>query len=379
MVIQNTIYKYLTIFFISRTLFFIYALLAPFFITLRGGYLGSNQNPESHFWLWAWANFDGQHYLNIAISGYQGFNFAFFPLYPLLISSIHRLIPVPQLYLGILISSASLLGSMVFIYKIARLDFDQRIANLSLILLLFFPLAFFYNSVYADSLFLFLSTLSFYLARRKKWFLAGIIGSLAAFTRLSGLSLIPALFLEWYLQNKDVSKKVLLSLFLKQAVIPLALIGTGFITYLLYLQLNHGDWLLFQKSMIAWRQNNFVFPLQIIFRYIKIFLSVDIRLFEYWVAVLELTSVLTYLALAVYVWKKIRPSYGLFMIVLLTLVSFTGTLGGSPRYTLHLFPGFLGLSLLASKNKAFKIGLILLFLILSLLLSALFTRGYFVA
>ena len=131
--------------------------------------------------------------------------------------------------------------------------------------------------------------------------------------------------------------------------------------------------------MKAWNQDSFVFPLQVLFRYLKILFSVSPALFEYWIAVLEFISFLLYMALTFYVLKKIRPSYGIFMFVLLLLVTFTGTLSGGPRYILHLFPAFLALAILVSKNRALKIAIIVLFLILGFILSTLFTRGYYIS
>lgn len=371
----------------SRLIFLIVALLAPLFIAIRTGYLGNRLNPQDQPLFWVWANFDGYHYLSIAAQGYQQlmqiqrFEFAFFPLYPLTIALLHNLTQIPHLYLGITISLVSLLLAMIVIYKIALLDFNKNVALLSLILLSIFPLSFYYHSVYTDSLFLLLTTTSFYFARKGNWYLSGTFGALATFDRLSGLSLIPALALEWCLQNRHlVNQKVkFIMTFLKKGMVALLLSVSGFLAYCYYLQTNFGDWLLFQKSMKAWNQDNFVFPLQVLYRYLKIFYSVNPNLYEYWIAVLELTSFLFYMFLTFYVLKKIRVSYGIFMLILLSLVTFTGTLWGGPRYVLHLFPAFIAIALLISKNKALKISTILLFLILGLILSSLFTRGYFIS
>ncbi|KKR81596.1 MAG: hypothetical protein UU73_C0001G0128 [Candidatus Daviesbacteria bacterium GW2011_GWA1_41_61] len=388
----------------SRLFFFVAALLAPVFVSLRQGYLGDQLNPQDPYLFWVWANFDGYHYLNIAISGYQQllsvqkFEFAFFPLYPATITILHNLTQIPYLYLGIVVSSVSLFLAMVMIYKIIRLDFNHKIALTSLAFLSFFPLSFFYHSVYTDSLFLLLTTSSFYFARKGNWTASGLFGALSTFDRLSGLALIPALVLEWYIQNKAKlfsfenkagfllrnkklfkQKQQLIISFLKKGMTALLLTLAGFLIYAYYLQIHFGNWLLFQKSMKAWNQDSFVFPLQVLFRYLKILFSVSPALFEYWIAVLEFISFLLYMALTFYVLKKIRPSYGIFMFVLLLLVTFTGTLSGGPRYILHLFPAFLALAILVSKNRALKIAIIVLFLILGFILSTLFTRGYYIS
>lgn len=381
MILKNN-FRYILLFFISSRLFFVLAtIIAVSFIPLRLGYLGDKLNPNEPFLFWVWANFDGQHYLSIAIEGYKNSNFAFFPLYPALISIIHDVTKLPHLYAGILISLTSFFLAIWMIYKITRIDFKSNIAWLTIIFLSFFPLSFYYHSVYTDSLFLLLTTSSFYFARKGKWYLCGLFGALATADRLSGLSLIPALALEWYLQNSQMIKSglELIISFIRKALLPLSLILLGFLSYALYLQIKFEDWLLFQKSMIAWQQDEFVFPLRVLYRYIKIFFSVHPGLVEYWIAVLEFISFLCYISLSIYVWKKIRPSYGLFMVILLMLVTFTGTLWGSPRYFLHLFPGFIGLALLAHQNNLLKMALILVFLVLGSILTALFTRGYFVS
>lgn len=364
--------KILRYFVASRLLFLLFALLAPLFIPLREGYLGNQFDKTAPYLVWIWANFDGRHFLNIAAEGYQRTNFAYFPLYPTVIWLLDNsfFVSVSYLYLGILISSLLLLTSMFVLYKIIRLDYKDNIASLTLFFLCLFPLSFFYHSVYADSLFLLLSTSSFYFARKGNWPASGILGGLTVLTRLSGTALIPALAIEWYLQNKK---------FTARGLIAPSLTLLGLVIYMVYLKLNFGDPLLFQKSMSAWQQSSFVFPPQVIWRYLKIFFFVDKNLLVFWVAVLEFASLFAYLALSVYVWRRVRVSYGVFMVVLLLLISFTGTFAGTPRYMLHLFPGFIAMALLLSKRKTVWPIVTALFLLLGFIFTALFTRGYWIA
>ncbi|KKS65375.1 hypothetical protein A3A14_04625 [Candidatus Daviesbacteria bacterium RIFCSPLOWO2_01_FULL_43_38] len=373
--------KSLILLFSSRLLFLIFAVAGTFLVTARTGYLGINLSPENdHYLLWIWSNFDGKHYINIAQFGYQRFDFAFFPLYSVLILGISKILSIHYIPAGIIISTLSFFGGMVFLYKICLIDFDKRVASLALFFISFFPLSFFYHSVYTDSLFLLLTTASFYFARKKQWVWAGIFGGLSTATRLTGMALLPALAVEWYLQNRTLTKELrgIIILFLKKAAFPLTLATSGFLAYALYLHLNYGSWLLFQKSMVAWSQDKFIFPPQVIFRYLKIFFSVSPGLLEYWIAVLEFVSFFAYLFIAVYVWTKVRISYGVFMVILLILVTFTGTLAGNPRYILHLFPAFIGLSLLVRNKKPLKYAITAIFIALGFILTIIFTRGYFV-
>ena len=62
-------------------------------------------------WLWSWGNFDGVHYLTIAKSGYDGFGTqVFFPLYPMLINGLSRLVP-NYLLSGLIISKTKAVTS----------------------------------------------------------------------------------------------------------------------------------------------------------------------------------------------------------------------------------------------------------------------------
>src|SRR3990167_6585237 len=49
---------------------------------LFGGYWEYIKNPT----IFAWANFDGDRYINIATNGYTAGSYSFFPLYPKFIS-----------------------------------------------------------------------------------------------------------------------------------------------------------------------------------------------------------------------------------------------------------------------------------------------------
>lgn len=375
-VLVRTVFYFLS----SRVIFLLLTIYASYFIPLREGYLGSQFDPDAPYLAWVWANFDGRHYLDMATKGYQNTNFAFFPLYSSLISLSGYILPISHIYIGILISIVCLFFAMYFIYDISLLDYDQKVAISALFFVCFLPFSFFYHAVYTDSLFLFLTTASFYFVRKENWTIAGLFAGLAFLDRFSAIALIPAFISEWYLQYGKF-RYSLISLaksFLRTSFITILLCVLGFLIYLVYLQIFHGDFLLFQKARSAWGQDKMVFPLQVIWRYLKIFWFVDKSLVEYWVAVLEFISLFVYLSLSFYVAKKIRLSYGIFMAVLLMIVPFTGTFAGNPRYALHIFPAYIALGLLfpqpSTKTKMFW-----MFLILSFILAGLFTRGYFIS
>lgn len=364
-----------------RILLSIFAILAPLFINLNvKSWLGLEHARTLPYSLWVWANFDGVNYLSIARYGYHYPNFAYFPLLPFLIFLIQKVLTLPFLVVGLVVTNLALFLSLLVVTKIILLDFDKDVSFRTLFFLLIFPVSFFYGAVYTESLYLLTATLSFYYARKTNWLLCGVFGFLAGLTRLVGIALLPALLFEWYWQNRKNNKDSteLLKKFLKQRAYLIFLVPLGIIVYSLYLKIDHGDFLLFQKSMSAWNQSNFVFPSQVLWRYLKILVLAP-KNFVYFIALLELFSTLVYFAISIYVLKKIRLSYGIFMIISLIIPTFTGTFQSMPRYILHLFPAFLAIALL-TKNSKWRFGIAtIIFLLLQFLFVALFTRGYFIA
>ncbi len=352
-------------------------------------------------WLWSFANFDGVHYLTIANSGYSAqFTQVFFPLYPLLISIISKIIPfISPVLIGILVSNVFFLLSLYVFFKLLSLDYKGQDIRWIILFLIIFPTSFFFGSVYTESLFLFFVLASFYAARKKRWWAAGILGGLAGATRLVGVLLLPALLYEWYKPEKlkVQSSKVkttaksskLLNLY--NSVLHFALctlhspilylVPLGLIAYMIYLQLNFGDWLYFwhvQPVFGAERSGTgIVFLPQVVWRYLKILFSVPLYNYNFWVSVWELVSVVVGCGLLVVSFiKKVRLSYLIFVFLAIIVPTLTGTFSSMPRYILVAFPIFIVLGMV--KNRLFKILLSVIFFLLSFIFTILFTHGRWV-
>ncbi len=139
---------------------------------------------------------DSIWYLQIAHSGYSNSHDpAFFPLYPLLIRVVGWVVFSAPLA-GVLVSLASLLAGLEIVRRLTELELGREAAGATVVLLAFTPMAVFFSAVYTESLFLALSAGMFLAARRERWLLAGILGGLAALTRVTGvLLMIPFLLL----------------------------------------------------------------------------------------------------------------------------------------------------------------------------------------
>jgi hypothetical protein len=153
------------------------------------------------------ARWDSVWYLTIAEHGYgdehSHAQAAFYPLYPLLMRGLGWVVGSP-LVAGILVSLACFLVALALLHKLAVLELGARDARGAVLLVAFFPTAFFFSAVYSESLFLLVSVGAFLAARQGRWAVAGALGGLAALTRNSGvLLLVPLVLLFLYGPRAD--------------------------------------------------------------------------------------------------------------------------------------------------------------------------------
>jgi len=155
-----------------------------------------------------WLRWDTINFRAIAVNGYTILRLtAFFPLYPLLERSF-IFITHNALIAGLIVSNLAGLGMLVVLYRLVQEDFDHERALRTILYLSVFPAAFFFAAAYSESLFLFLSLLSFYHMRHAHWWLAGLFGFLAVLTRTTGFFLfIP--FCYEYLRHHNFNLKTI--------------------------------------------------------------------------------------------------------------------------------------------------------------------------
>lgn len=377
---------------------------------------------------WSWANFDGVHYLIIAKEGYYQFQQAFFPLYPLLIRLLGKLLGINLLLSGLIISNLSFLLVLILFWRLLRLGNIWKIKAVEenrrwiIVFLLLFPTSFFFGSLYSESLFLALVMASFLSAKKSKWWLAGILGGLASAARLVGIFLLPALLWEWWEQRKlkvqssklkgttqnlklfqdlhntrhagfiSASSKILKQVqddtkcatlvFANWQFLWLLLIPLGLLAYMFYLGKNFGDPLYFlhaQPAFGAGRSGGKIILLpQVYWRYLKIFVTVPLISHHCLVALLEF---LTFNWALFLLWQGYRQnlprSWLIFSFLAVVAPTLTGTFSSMPRYVLVAFPIFIVPSLW--KESRAKILLLTIYFLLYTILVILFTRGRFVA
>ena len=341
-------------------------------------------------WIWGFGNFDGVHYLKIAQSGYAAdLSQAFFPLYPLLIRFFNffpkdnLLDPVlfndpSYFYTAMVLSIIFFIGALYFTYKLFSENYNKKIAQISILLLLSFPTAFYFGAVYSESLLLLLTVLTFWFTKKDKFLLAGLFAALASATKIQGAILFIFLAVElWqkYRNNLSEQRKHFTKDLLGILIAPL-----GLIFYMVYLKNTTGDFFYFLSSQPSFGAGRSSLPLiflpQVIYRYLKIFLTVKIASLAFFNAFLEFSMTMGTVVVLIMAFKKMKFSYWIFSLLVVVLPTLTGTFSSMPRYVLMAFMLFPYLAVRYEKNIKL---IIIAQAFLQIILLSMFIRGYWVS
>ncbi len=340
--------------------------LAVFAIAYASTYLtnGGPTNPP-YILLNELVRWDSQQYLRIAQFGYvnQGDaanGIVFFPFYPFLIRIITFDFNYANLS-GLIISNVSSILTVVYLFKLVKLDYSDSVAKKTILFLCIFPTACFLSAVYTESVFLLLTIASLYYARNSNWPLAGLLGILSTLTRITGLVLVPTLAVEYFYQKKltiKLNKMISLNGFftyikvkaldrrLFWSIIP----ATGFLIYLFINFIVTGNPFTFAsveskhffqdfnplagwKSAIGhWTTTSYPNNLMIgVFQVIF--------------------AVFGYLMIVIGYKLKLRPSYQICMFFTWLVAVSTSFWLSVPRYILVVFPQFIVLGLLSNRKS----------------------------
>ncbi|HUE26391.1 MAG TPA: mannosyltransferase family protein, partial [Solirubrobacteraceae bacterium] len=100
-----------------------------------------------------------------------------------------------DLVAGVLVSLVAFGVALVVLYRLAELELGDEVARVTVLLIAFCPMAYFFSAVYSESLFLALSLGCIWHARMGRWAVAGVLGALAAAERNTGITLVVPLVL----------------------------------------------------------------------------------------------------------------------------------------------------------------------------------------
>jgi hypothetical protein len=210
------------------------------------------------------ARWDSVWYLAIAHGGYdhESARTAFFPLYPLVTRGLGVVLG-SDLVAGVIVSLLAFGVALALLYRLVAIELGERRAELTVMLLAFCPVAYFFSAVYSESLFLALSVGSIFAARIGRWGSAGLLGGLAAASRNSGIVLVvPLVLLYLYGPRADRIAAAQLRSGRLRALLPrhpvrpsiawIALVPAGLGLYIGWLALKYGDGLAPFRAQQVW-------------------------------------------------------------------------------------------------------------------------------
>ncbi|MEZ4626032.1 MAG: hypothetical protein R2843_14870 [Thermomicrobiales bacterium] len=199
---------------IAATLAYLYGTSRPSSGPYQDDRLLGTPEPMTGFWeylvgplrLWdgLWYKLIAEtHYTDIRTSGYVfgSAKAAFWPLLPWVMRNGERVLFVEPEVVGYLFAHLCFAGALIALYKLVQIDFSQAIARRTLWAMALFPTALFFSAVYTEAPFLLFAVVTLLCARQGNWFMAGVVGLLAALTRSQGIMLLApmaVLFLQQY-------------------------------------------------------------------------------------------------------------------------------------------------------------------------------------
>ena len=330
-------------------------LLPVILITIFGTYLFSyvafvvTEDIYPNSFLELWGRWDTRHYLDIAQYGYgssaqakKNILIVFFPLFPY-ITRVFTLAFQNYLISALIVSNLAYGAAAYYLYKLVNLDFEREDAYRAVIYFSIFPTAYFLHAAYTESLFLALTISRFYYARQGRWALSGVIGMLAATTRISGIILLPVLIIEYMSQRGYRIRNI------RKDIIWIGVIGLGLVSYLIlnyivagdpfhFLDIQREHWnkklaLPYEGLIAAWKMVSQRSPAE--------------GMLGGWA---EIGFALLGLVLIIYSFFRVRLSYNLYALATWLLVTSTWFWLSIPRYTLSMFPIFIVLALLGRRK-----------------------------
>jgi len=147
---------------------------------------------------------DAVHYLAIANSGYAKTLTPFFPLYPLLLRALHVLTfsSISYSALGLVISWAAFAGCAILIRSFMSELGDARLADFTMLFMIWSPASVFFLSDYNISLLLFLTLLSCRFLQQDRLVPAAVAASAASLAHPLGIGVVVAVLVAVALKRR---------------------------------------------------------------------------------------------------------------------------------------------------------------------------------
>ncbi len=151
-----------------------------------------------------WATWDAAHYLYLSELGYRPGvpSCAFYPLWPLLVRIVAPVMAGSHVVTGLVLANGLSLAAWLLFYRIVRCRWGESAAAWSLVFLIAFPGALFFQFNYSESLFLLLVLLLWWGLERGRHGWACLAAGLLPLAR--GVGIFVVLPIAWYVLKPGV-------------------------------------------------------------------------------------------------------------------------------------------------------------------------------
>ena len=341
-----------------------------------------------------WFGWDTVSYLKIAIIGYEkDATVAFMPVYPILIRVFAYPLGMNHLMSALVLSTVCAIVALVLMLELFQNYYSEEVAWRTVLLFISFPTFFFLLAGYTESLFLTFVLTFWVFARNRKWQLAGVLAGLATLTRLQGVVLSAVLAWMMFISLVEVparsiglQARQILQLFIPLRVSRMKQIGVSSWLAILIAPLcaaGYQVWLKFSgygtiaNSLRTYWKLETVPPWTGVILFLQ---RVTTRQFNYmdWIdlGLLILVLIAAFMSL-----RRLDPEFSIYVWLTLAVIWMRGTpphlLASYSRYFLGLFPLFVLPAL--SPNRKGRLGLMIVFFALQVLLVTIFLWGSWVA
>lgn len=294
-------------------------------------------------------------------------NWAFFPLFPIILHLVSHLTGEFVLT-GMALSHLFFLPGLFLLHRLClSFGLTADAADRCAAYLAFFPTSYFFSLPLTEALFLLLTVGSFYLAKQERWWLAGLCGAGASATRTAGVLLLPALAILYWQTHRPLRP-------LRKEILAPLLVPAGLVCFMIYLKITTGNPFAFRDSMAVWGREGgfFLRPLYDYLRHpIEIAAHWDFRLLNFLAAIFAL------IAGGVLVSRR-QFALGAYTLLSVFLALSSTLLQSQARYMMVVFPIYLVLATWASRPKVHQM-IFAIFLVLFGLMTALFAAHFTLA
>lgn len=314
---------------------------------------------------------DSNWYLELARQGYEFLpddqsSVVFFPLYPLLMH-VGSLGFMSLTHGGMLVSNICTFLAAMLIWRLARMDWSERAADLAVRFFLFGPVSFFFSTVYSEGAFILFVAASLYGARMRRWWIAGLAGCAAALTRSVGVLLVIPLAVEFLAQERTEFSPRRPGSWMRLACVGMPAAGT--LTYMAYMAFKFGDPLVYRRAEVHWGRQ--LMPFWETFAHANVASLPVVYLVWFCGALL-----LALLLVGVGFWLRMRLAYLVMCIAYILLYTSTGLLEAMPRYLSVIVPFYIILAAWVDRRPSLELPFTILSTAFLAFSTVAFSTGY---